>query len=225
MAKLVTAVDSKSTVCKDLRVRVPPSVLFMYKKPLVCNKELLAYITGIAIGDGNLSNPNKRATRLRITCDLKYPQLIQKIQKAIQTILPKNKISLVSRKGNCVDLSCYSNHWEQALGWYAGKGSKSDQQISIPSWIKKNRDYKIRCLEGLIETDGTIYTDRGYKMVSFTTVIPGLAKEVYDIIKVIGFSPHIYKIKRKVAQHKQAYRIRLSRNVSTFLKIIQIKKV
>ena len=31
-------------------------------------------MVGIALGDGNLSNPNGRATRLRVTCDLRYPQ-------------------------------------------------------------------------------------------------------------------------------------------------------
>lgn len=31
-----------------------------------------AYIIGVAIGDGNLSNSNGRAVRLRVTCDNKY---------------------------------------------------------------------------------------------------------------------------------------------------------
>ena len=39
---------------------------------------LRAYVIGLAIGDGGLSNPNGRAVRLRITCDIKYPLLIEK---------------------------------------------------------------------------------------------------------------------------------------------------
>jgi hypothetical protein len=31
--------------------------------------QLQAYVIGLAIGDGNLSNPSGRAVRLRITCD------------------------------------------------------------------------------------------------------------------------------------------------------------
>jgi hypothetical protein len=44
------------------------------------DSELHAYVLGLAIGDGNLSNPNGRAVRLRITCDTKYPILIKWLQ-------------------------------------------------------------------------------------------------------------------------------------------------
>jgi len=44
---------------------------------------LLAYVVGVALGDGNLSNPNGRATRLRITCDAKYPRLARKIARSL----------------------------------------------------------------------------------------------------------------------------------------------
>jgi hypothetical protein len=40
--------------------------------------ELQAYVIGLAIGDGNLSNPNGRAIRLRISCDTNYPHLLEK---------------------------------------------------------------------------------------------------------------------------------------------------
>ena len=55
-----------------------------YPHPKMTHKNLvknnLAYIIGIALGDGNLSNPNKRAVRLRITCDTGYPGLIENIK-------------------------------------------------------------------------------------------------------------------------------------------------
>lgn len=35
------------------------------------DKRNLAYVIGIAFGDGNLSNPNGRAVRLRVSCDKK----------------------------------------------------------------------------------------------------------------------------------------------------------
>ena len=40
---------------------------------------LQAYVIGLAIGDGDLSNPNGRAVRLRITCGSQYPALIAKV--------------------------------------------------------------------------------------------------------------------------------------------------
>ena len=201
-----------------------------YYRNLFLNKDknLQSYIIGLAIGDGNLSNPSGRATRLRITCDKKYPLLIKRIVNSLQKLLPDNKVSLVIRKENCIDVSVCSNHLEKVVGWQVGKGSKFTQKVSIPNWIKENMEYKINCLKGLIETDGSIYFDRGYKMIMFTTIIPELAKDAYNSIISLGFKPHLYKIKRKANKYnfnqKTVYRVRLSKNVSEFLKIVHPEK-
>lgn len=136
----------------------------------------LAYVVGVAIGDGNLSNPNGRAVRLRISCDTRYPNLIQEIKRSIKLILPLNRVSLVHRADSYVDISCYSNQWEDLLGWQVGRGSKVKQNVTVPAWIKNDPEFSRLCLRGLIETDGCIYIDRGYKMVNFVTAIPDLAK-------------------------------------------------
>jgi len=68
-----------------------------------------AFIVGVALTDGNVSNPNGRAIRLRITCDSAYPNIIKEICEALCALFPQNKVSLVQRKDNCVDVSVYSN--------------------------------------------------------------------------------------------------------------------
>ena len=181
----------------------------------------LAYIIGVAIGDGNLSNPNGRAVRLRVTCDLKYPKIIERICNAIQKLLPKNKVTIVKRPDSCCDISCYSNKWEGYLGWKAKNGPKYKQNIFIPEWVKNNRKYSITCLRGLIETDGSIYKDRGYKMVNFVTIIPKLAKDVSEMVKKLGFTARVYKIKTLPTTR---YNLRVSKNVGEFIKLIKLKK-
>ena len=192
------------------------------------NKKIQSYIIGLAIGDGNLSNPNGRATRLRITCDKKYPLLLQQIVNSLQKLLPDNKVNVVDRKENYADVSVFSNHLEKIVGWQDGRGSKFIQRVSIPNWIKQNKGYKVNCLRGLIETDGSIYFDRGYKMMMFTTIIPKLAKDVYEMIISLGFSPHLYKIEggKNIYKFNQKilYHIRLSKNVSEFLNIVRPEK-
>ena len=104
------------------------------------NKITLAYIIGVALGDGNLSNPNGRAVRLRITCDTRYPELIKKISKALKQVCPKNKVAIINgSKKSYVNISCYSNKWEKLLGWKAKDGSKFIQKVSVPEWIKTSR--------------------------------------------------------------------------------------
>ena len=183
----------------------------------------MAYVIGVAAGDGNLSNPNKRAVRLRITCDKKYKNLIQNIILSIEKILPHNKVSLVNRKDGCVDVSCYSNKWEQLLGWRADKGSKYKQNISIPSWIKNNKKFTLLCLKGLFETDGSIYFDRKYKMANFVTIIPELSNDVIGMINKIGFKINVQQIKESERQ-KIKYTIRISKDTEKFIKTININK-
>ena len=181
----------------------------------------LSYIVGVSIGDGNLSNPNKRAVRLRITCDTKYKKLIQKIQISIKKLLPNNKVSSVNRAKTYIDISCYSNKWEKWLGWKVGNGSKYNQNVSVPKWIKENKDYTTRCLKGLFETDGSVYYDRGYKMINFVTIIPALAEDVNKMILNLGYKVKMYKI---CSNKKPRYNIRLSNRVDEFIKLIDFFK-
>ena len=58
----------------------------------------------------------------------------------------------------------------------------------------------IHCLQGLIETDGSIYTDRGYQMVIFSTVIAELAQQVELMMRSLGFRPHVYKVRQDPSQ-------------------------
>jgi len=186
------------------------------------DKDNLAYIIGVAMGDGNLSNPNRRAVRLRICCDIKYKNLIDNIKTSIQKLLPNNKVSLVKRKDNCADISCYSNKWENFLGWKAKGGSKEKQELTIPSWIKNNKQYSLLCLKGLFETDGSVYTDRKYLMANFVTIMPTLANDVMEIITNLDFKPNMQI--RKEINGKTKHTIRISKNTEEFIKLVKIDK-
>ncbi len=200
-----------------------------YRNPKInSDKNLQAYVIGLAIGDGNLTNPNQRAVRLRITCDKKYPFLLKKIHNSLGLLFPENKIGLVDRK-NCVDASVHSKHLEKLLGWRAKSGSKFIQNVSIPRWIMASRKYRINCLRGLIETDGSIYSDRGYKMVMFVTIIPVLAHQVDEAISSLGFKSHLYQIERHANKYnynqQTLFHVRLSKNVDKFLDLIRPEKI
>lgn len=188
----------------------------------VSNKRTLAYVIGVALGDGNLSNPNKRAVRLRITCDKKYPYIIEEVINSIKQIAPSNKVGIVKRK-NCeaVDISCYSNDWEKILGWEAKNGSKIKQGVSVPNWIKKNKQYIAHCLRGLFQTDGSIYKDKKYTMVNFVSYIPNLAHDVFSMIKRLGFEPNM---QITTENRNEKHTIRVCKNSNEFINEINLTK-
>ena len=179
-------------------------------------------MVGVAFGDGNLSNPNGRAIRLRISCDTKYPNLIKKISDSLSILFPENKVNVVQRKDHCLDISCYSNKLEGYLGWSANLGPKHKQNLSVPNWIKVRKKYTILCLRGLFETDGSVYKDRTYIMVNFVTIIPGLANDVIKMIKDLGFIPNLQTYIQKSGTTKHT--IRISKNASGFIKMVGIEK-
>lgn len=192
----------------------------MIKRRVSKDKSLHAYIIGLALGDGNLSNPNGRAVRLRITCDKKYPKLNKHIQQSLKKFLPDNKVG-VAFSDTYLNIYCYSNKLEKLLGWKWDGGSKYKQNVKIPDWIIKNKKLIKECLRGLIQTDGSIYKDRGYLMVNVVTNIKSLADSIMISINNIGYKPNI---QTHNDPKTLKYTIRISKNTKKFIDDINVWK-
>ena len=183
----------------------------------------LAYIVGVALGDGNLSCPNGRAVRLLISCDTKYPNIIKDIVINLQNILPDNKVSLCKHSSaHCIDVSVYSNKLNHIIPWTVGAGTKIDQQAHVPTWIIEISEFSKSCLRGLLQTDGSIYLDRKYLMVNFTNLIQPLITDVHSMILNLEFKPRVYSSIQKNGNRK--YVVRLSSNVEKFIDLIKLSK-
>lgn len=222
MAELVYAHDSKS--CSERSVGSTPTpgttMEALFKK--VDYSTALAYLIGASIGDGNLSNPNGRAIRLRITCDTQYQTVIHNIEEALKVVVPKNKIGFVPKGRSCIDISCYSNKWEALLGWKADLGPKPEQNIRIPQWIFSNPQFVRHCLKGLFETDGSVYLDRSYITCNFVTTIKSILGDVEELVTVLGYRPNIQK--KEYLNKRTKYTLRISRKASNFVKEINLSK-
>lgn len=176
---------------------------------------------GLALGDGNLSNPNGRAVRLRITCDKHYPKLLDHIVKSVRLLFPDNTVNTVNRL-SCADVSVYSNHLPALLGWRWDGGPKDKQGVEVPLWIKQNAIYTRECLRGLLQTDGSLYNDRGYRMINFVNTCKNLAHDVLFMMQSLGYSPTMQKLQQ--SNKKIKHTIRLSKDVRRFVNEINYWK-
>lgn len=192
----------------------------MIVKRVSNDKKLHAYIVGLALGDGNLSNPNGRAVRLRITCDKKYKELYLYISDSLKKFLPDNSVFLIHHP-SYVDVTCHSNKLEDLLGWKAKGGSKYHQNVRIPDWVLGDKEYTKECLKGIIQTDGSIYSDRGYLMVNITSTITPLAHTIITGIQNLGYKPNV---QTRVELAKEKYTIRISKNTQEFIDDIGVWK-
>ncbi|MBI2038884.1 MAG: LAGLIDADG family homing endonuclease [Candidatus Niyogibacteria bacterium] len=191
------------------------------KKLVSRDKKLRAYIVGLALGDGNLSNPNGRAVRLRITCDKRYKKLLHHIAKSLQRLFPDNSVNIVNQR-SCADVSVYSNHLPKLLEWRWDGGPKDKQNVAVPPWIKQRAIYTKECLRGLLQTDGSLYHDRGYPMINFVNTCETLAHDAFSMMRSIGYSPTMQKLEQ--SNKKIKHTIRLSKNVHRFVDEIKYWK-
>ncbi len=220
-AAVMKSVDigvSKSPAGNSVRVRVPPAAPIEEER-----REVLSYIIGVALGDGNLSRPNGRATRLRISCDKKYQEMAADMEAALHILFPKNKVSRVIRVDEeSFDISVYSNDLNCFMPWVVGMGTKIEQKVRVPEWIRVNKSYMEHCLRGLIQTDGCIYTDRGYQMINFTSSGRELAEDVYMMLSELGYRPTVHKVSFRNTWLDR-YNIRVARKEKAALLIKNLK--
>ena len=73
----------------------------------------------------------RQVWRLRITCDKKYPAIIDRCEKAIEVLMPGQRAGIVQRVG-CVDVSLHSKHWPCLFPQH-GPG-KHTRSIRLEPW-------------------------------------------------------------------------------------------
>lgn len=167
----------------------------------------LAEILGALMGDGSLSIWQARIT-LNLQTDRKYGDYLtslfedlfnvkaskyERLNYSVLEIIASSKklIAFLKRKGLPV-------------------GNKLKQQLDIPRWIYKHKDWQRACLRGLFDTDGCTYIDRHkYKnfiynhiCIAYTSYSMNLIQSIYDILKGLGYSPTISS-KRNVLLRKE----------------------
>lgn len=123
------------------------------KYPKKCAK--LAEFIGIMLGDGGLSGTHQITVSFNNKVDNGYAQHIAKILKKLFSI----DCHIHKRKGgNGADIVVNSSNLRDLLLRLGLKaGNKVRNQVSVPEWITKKRQYRIACLRGLMDTDGSFY--------------------------------------------------------------------
>ncbi len=173
------------------------SILYIskpFRKPP--KSERLAEFIGIAMGDGGISKRQVCIT-LHHKDDKEYAQFVADCMKKLFGVTPS---IYHSEKYSVNDIVISRSELVKYLVFLGlVTGNKIRQHIDIPKWIKQNRKFRIACLRGLIDADGSIFTHSykvknkwyHYKKLSFTTASLPLRNSVYKIFKETGFHPRI----------------------------------
>ena len=118
------------------------------------DEEAYTYLLGVYLGDGYLTPHPRGVYRLRISCDLRYPEIINEIATHIVIVRGTDTVGFASRTG-CVDVNAYWKHWFCLFPQH-GPGRKHERRIKLASCqqalVATNPKAMIR---GLIQSDGS----------------------------------------------------------------------
>lgn len=118
------------------------------------------YLLGLYLGDGTITR-SRRVLRLRIALDSRYPEIVAACARAMERVLPNNKV-LVQRRvhENCVDVGVYSRQLACLFPQH-GPGRKHERSIRLDEWQQKIVNAEAQALlRGLIHSDGCRHLNR-----------------------------------------------------------------
>jgi hypothetical protein len=113
-----------------------------------------SYLLGLYLGDGCVVF-HPRTTRLVITLDGIYPEIIEEAVASMQLAGPRHRVSVLSVKDSrALVVQSYSKHWLDVFPQY-GAGRKHDRPIILTHWQREIVDHHPQqFLRGLIHSDG-----------------------------------------------------------------------
>jgi hypothetical protein len=115
--------------------------------------EAYAYLLGAYLGDGCLSRTPREVYRLRIVCDVKYPDIINQIASCVVIARGSEKVGFVKKIG-CVEVYSYWKHWPCLFPQH-GPGRKHERKIGLAPWQQLVvADHPKALIRGLIHSDG-----------------------------------------------------------------------
>ena len=194
----------------------------------------LAEMVGIILGDGNLYI-GKGHYRLRVSSNRTEETEYRKHTKQLMTQIFKIIPNEYDRKGkNATDLviqnkAIINNLVEKGLK----TGNKVLNCVSVPDWIKQKDEFKISCLRGLIDTDGSIYLRNTQKSIgiNFKNSSLPLVKDFKSMCDSLGIKTQdIPKPKishdPKTGKSYRGYQVTIENKfeVTKFLYVVKPKK-
>ena len=113
-----------------------------------------AYLLGQYLGDGCISEQRRQVFRMRVTCAMAWPLIIDLVEESMQILLPTNAVGHLTREG-CIEVGMSSKRWPALFPQHAG-GKKHLRSLVLARWqetIALDRHPELFVC-GLLHSDG-----------------------------------------------------------------------
>jgi hypothetical protein len=121
-------------------------------------------LLGFYLGDGCISRM-PRYFALRISCDLKYPSIIDDVSHCVAAVRPHGRVYHVVAPG-CVVVQAGWQHWPCLFPQH-GVGRKHERSIALEDWQRDLvRAHPTAFLRGLFHSDGSRSRNWTHRLVA-----------------------------------------------------------
>jgi len=167
--------------------------------------EKLAELIGVTLGDGNIFQFD-RCQRLMISCNSAYRKYIEHIYHLVKSVFKKEPCIAKRTGANCYDVRLYMQDIDKTLELPVG--NKIKNKVAIPAWIFKKKEYLIRCLKGLFETDGHYGLNKKFHVeyMQFCNKSNSLRESVFRALLSLGYSPQLGNSYVRLAKKAQVHK-------------------
>jgi len=158
----------------------------------------LSELFGIILGDGGLSGNHQLTISFNRETDKEYSLYLKNILRKLFLV----DCNIHFRKNNLgADIVVSSSNLINFLLKHGlVVGNKVRNQVDIPGWINRKKDYQKACLRGLIDTDGSFYHHKyycngkkyNYLKLCFASRSKPLLNSVWRILKEFNFNAYMH---------------------------------
>ncbi|VVC02797.1 tRNA-splicing ligase RtcB [Candidatus Bilamarchaeum dharawalense] len=165
------------------------------------NKEQLAEILGIFLGDGSIYI-NKQHGVIQIVITGHLQNDFNYLVHYVKPLLEKNlsaKFRIKQHRFNAIQIYNQSKYVAIKLNRLGfPSGNKVKNNVEIPSWVFGSRKYIRACIRGLIDTDGSVcpITGRNYPYIWFKCRIPKLRKSFSKAMNLLNYRISNWSIRK-----------------------------
>ena len=165
----------------------------------------LAEFIGIVLGDGSITS--RQVTITFNALDAAYAEYVQQL---IWNLFEIQTHSSLDQADHAISLVASGVQLVEILEKLDLKrGNKVTQQVDLPAWVWRERDFQIACLRGLIDTDGCVFRhayrvngkNYTYTKLAFTNYSRPLLVSTKRLFETLGLFPTIHKDGRRLYLH------------------------
>jgi hypothetical protein len=165
----------------------------------------LAELIGVVLGDGHLSK-FPRTEELSIFSNSNNKGFVKRYTHLMEKVFGRKPANTKHGKTNCTRIRLYQKNIQSRLGVpYSPRGHR---WIRVPDWILNDESFIVRYLRGLYEAEGShcVHEKTSTYKVFFTNMNVSMLRNVYMLVKGLGFHPHRSKYDIQLSRKEEVYR-------------------